>query len=537
MKIKLLLILSVLFLSLNNSGQTAQINWDKTIGGTNIDRMSSVFATSDGGYVLAGDSKSNISGDKTENSKGERDYWVVKLRADRTIEWEKTIGGAGIDICTSVIQTTNGGYFVGGYSISNASGDKTEDNIGANDSFDYWVVKLNATGTIEWEKTLGGDLVEELHSIAQTSDGGYILGGHSSSNISGNKTANSKGGSDYWIVKLASNGAIEWQKTIGGSQGDRFVNKIFQTQDGGYVLGGQSYSGSSASGPDGDKTEPNQGNGDYWILKLSTIGNIEWQKTLGGTRSETFNDIIQSNTGGFLVIGSSDSGATGDKTEPDRGDFSVSDVWIVKLDNGGDISWDKTIGGQRYDYGLSVTQDASNNYILGMYSNSNTSGEKTEDSKGFYDYWVMSISESKVINWDKTIGGGDDDKMSKIIKDANNNYVLAGTSISNISGDKTEDSKLTGNSDFWIVNLEKSSTASLINNSLSDVQIYPNPSSNKISIKGITVKNVDFFDISGKKVKTASTETIDISNFNSGIYFLKIESDKHTLSYKKLIVK
>ncbi len=525
-----------LLLSLKNLGQTAQINWDKTIGGTGIDNMTSVITTSDGGYFLIGDSKSNISGDKTENSKGERDYWVVKLKADRTVEWEKTIGGSGIDICTAVVQTSDGGYFVGGYSISNASGDKTEDNIGANDSFDYWVLKLNATGTIEWQKTLGGDLVEELHSVAQTSDGGYILGGHSNSNISGNKTEDSKGGSDYWIVKLASNGSIDWQKTIGGSQTDRWVNKIFQTQDGGYVLGGQSFSGSSASGPDGDKTEPNKGNGDYWILKLTTIGNIEWQKTLGGAQSDTFNDIIQSNTGGFLIIGSSDSGISGDKTEARRGDFSISDVWIVKLENGGDVSWDKTIGGARFDFGLSVVQDANNNYILGMYSNSNISDEKTEDSKGFYDYWVMSISESKMINWDKTIGGGDDDKLSKIIKDTSNNYVLAGSSISNISGDKTENSKQTGNNDFWIANFQISSTASIKENSLSDVQIYPNPSSDKITINIDAIKSVDFFDINGKKVKTFSKNRIDITDLKTGVYILKITSKSNQISHKKLVV-
>lgn len=536
MKKKILLIAVAILLSFNHSAQTPQINWDKTIGGTGNDELSSIITTSDGGFVLAGTSFSNISADKTENSRGERDYWVVKLKADRTIEWQKTIGGSGIDFCTSIVQTSDGGYFVGGYSLSNASGDKTQNSSSSVNNSDYWVVKLSASGTIEWDKTLGGDLAEELHSVAQTSDGGYILGGHSNSDISGNKTADSKGGSDYWIVKLAANGTIDWQKTIGGSQADRFVKKIFQTQDGGYILGGQSFSGSSASGPDGDKTEPNKGNGDYWILKLTNIGNIEWQKTLGGAQSDTFNDIIQSNTSGFLVIGSSDSGVTGNKTEPRRGDFSVSDVWIVKLDNGGDISWDKTIGGERYDYGLSASQDANNNYILGMYSNSNTSGEKTEDSKGFYDYWVMSISESKTINWDKTIGGGDDDKLSTIIKGSGNNFILAGSSISNTSGDKTEDSKLTGNSDFWIANLQISSTASLEENGLSRFTIFPNPSSDKITIKGEAIKKVDFFDVNGKKVKTFSSNVIDVTSFSKGVFFVKITSESNIISHKKLVV-
>ncbi|MFK8060645.1 MAG: T9SS type A sorting domain-containing protein [Polaribacter sp.] len=535
MKTKLLLLLIAVLPSINNFGQTPQINWDKTIGGTGVDYMSTVIATSDGGYALGGDSKSNISGDKTENSRGDSDYWIVKLKADRTIEWQKTIGGSGIDIFTSMVQTSDGGYFVGGYSLSNASGDKTQNSSSSVNNSDYWVVKLSASGVIEWQKTLGGDLAEELHSVAQTSDGGYILGGHSNSNISGNKTANSKGGSDYWIVKLTSTGTVEWQKTIGGSKTDRWVKKIFQTQDGGYVLGGQSFSGSSASGPDGDKTEPNRGNGDYWVLKLSTIGNIEWQKTIGGSLADTCNDIIQSNTGGFLVIGSSDSGKTGDKTETRRGGYSISDVWIVKLDNGGDISWDKTIGGTSYDYGLSAVQDSDNNYILGMRSNSNTSGEKTEDSKGFYDFWVLSISESKTINWQKTIGGGDDDDLLKIIKGANNDYVLAGNSGSNISGDKTENSIQEG--DYWIVNLQLSGTASVEDNSLSEVDVYPNPATDIINIKGIQIKNVGVYNLKGQNILNSSNEIISLKELAKGMYLLKITDIENKTTHKKIIVR
>ena len=314
--------------------------------------------------------------------------------------------------------------------------------------------------------------------------------------------------------------------------------KIFQTQDGGYILGGQSFSGSSASGPDGDKTEPNRGNGDYWILKLSTIGNIEWQKTLGGSLSETFNDIIQSNTGGFLVIGSSVSGASGDKTEPNRGDFGDSDVWIVRIENGGDIIWDKTIGGDRLDFGMSGIQNDENDYILGMYSNSNVSGEKTEDSKGFQDYWVLSISESKTINWQKTIGGTQNDKLSKIIKDTNNNYVLGGLSFSDMSGDKSEMNNFgTGTSDYWILNLQASQTASVNDNSLSQVDIYPNPTSESINIKGIQVKKIAVFNVKGQKIFSSKQETISLKNIAKGMYFLKITDSENRIIHKKVLVK
>jgi len=167
-----------------------------------------------------------------------------------------------------------GGYILGGYSNSNISGDKTEDSLGWGE---YWVVKLDSSGNIEWENTIGGDESEYLHSIELTFDGGYLLGGGSRSTISGDKTENViddstdlvTGGSDYWIVKLDGIGNIQWQKTIGGNYDD-VLHSLQRVADGGYILGGYSYSNIS-----GHKTEnnwdtvPNFSNADYWVVKLS----------------------------------------------------------------------------------------------------------------------------------------------------------------------------------------------------------------------------------------------------------------------------
>ena len=117
------------------------------------------------------------------------------------IEWQNTIGGSGNDELQSINQTSDGGYILSGYSNSGISGDKTEASQGSND---YWVVKLNSLGVIEWQNTIGGSSDDRLYSINKTSDGGYILGGRSSSGISGDKTEASQGSNDYWVVKLAS---------------------------------------------------------------------------------------------------------------------------------------------------------------------------------------------------------------------------------------------------------------------------------------------------------------------------------------------
>ncbi|MBK7965374.1 MAG: hypothetical protein IPK10_08855 [Bacteroidetes bacterium] len=167
-----------------------------------------------------------------------RDYWIVKTDSIGNIQWQNTIGGASSEELRSIIQTADGGYLLGGHSLSNISGDKIENSFG---DFDYWIVKVDSVGDILWQRTVGGNERDELYSMQQTTDGGHILGGQSMSNFSGNKTENCLGGYDYWIVKVDVQGYIQWQNTIGGNEDD-FFRSIQQTADGGYILGGYSFS-------------------------------------------------------------------------------------------------------------------------------------------------------------------------------------------------------------------------------------------------------------------------------------------------------
>ena len=166
--------LALLFILLTATVQAQEIEWQNTIGGNYTDQLYSIQQTTDGGYILGGWSESYISGDKTENSFGGSDYWVVKLDSIGNIQWQNTIGGNSGDGLYSVQQTTDGGYILGGVSTSNISGDKTENSQGY---IDYWVVKLDASGNIQWQNTIGGNSDDYLTSIQQTTDGGYILGG------------------------------------------------------------------------------------------------------------------------------------------------------------------------------------------------------------------------------------------------------------------------------------------------------------------------------------------------------------------------
>jgi hypothetical protein len=434
--ITLLLLLPAFF----GFSQAPEIEWDNTIGGSNNEYLYSIQQTSDGGYILGGYSDSNISGDKTENSQGFSDYWVVKLDAAGKIQWQNTIGGIGNDYLYSIKQTSDGGYILGGYSDSYISGDKTEYTQSTSD---YWVVKLDTAGNIQWQNTIGGGGNDYLYSIQQTSDGGYILGGYSESVISGDKTENRQGNGDYWVLKLDTAGNIQWQKTIGGNNYD-YLYSIQQTSDGGYILGG--YSNSNISG---DNTANLEGFEfyDYLAAKLDAAGNIEWQKTIGGKGNDFLRSIRQTSDGGYILGGYSNSGISGDKTEKSQG---LNDYWVLKLNAAGSIQWQKTIGGKGDEYLYSIQETKDGGYILGGYSNSVLSGDKTEKSIGLNDWWVVKLETTGKIQWQKAIGGRGDEYLYSIQQTSDGGYILGGYSNSGISRHKTKYGELI---DYWVVKL------------------------------------------------------------------------------------
>ncbi len=413
------------------------IEWQNTIGGSDREEVFEVQQTSDGGYIIGGMSSSNISGDKTENSQGGYDYWIVKTDSIGSILWQNTIGGNSNDRLNSIQQTTDGGYILGGYSLSGISGDKTENSI----SWDYWIVKTDSTGIIEWENTIGGDSVDYLYSIRQTADGGYILGGSSNSAISGDKTENSLG-ADYWIVKTDPMGQIQWQNSIGGNSNEDF-RIINQTSDGGYILGG--YSTSSISG---DKTENSFGGYDYWIVKTDANGNIQWQNTIGGSSQDYLYSIQQTTDGGFILGGTSNSTISGDKTENNKG---LYDFWIVKTDSIGNIQWQKTIGGNDWDRLFSIQQTVDEGFILGGFSGSNISGDKTENCLGWEDYWIVKTDSIGSIQWQNTLGGEWTDYLRSVKQTNDGGFILGGYSESDLGIDKTEINQ--GFVDFWIIKI------------------------------------------------------------------------------------
>jgi hypothetical protein len=417
------------------------ILWQKNYGGSSFDWSHSVAPTSDGGVVTIGESNSDISGDKTENTNGGYDFWVLKLDASGNLEWQNDIGGSGADYAASIRQTADGGYIMVGYSNSPASGDKTESSL----SYDIWVVKLDGAGTLVWENTICAAGDEIAHEIAETSDGGYIIAAQSNSNIGCDKTENSHGGWDYWVIKLDASGAIVWQNTIGGSNMD-VGESVIPTTDGGYLVGGNSQSNIS-----GDKTQNGYGNGDYWIVKLNSTGGILWQTTIGGNNYENRTKIVQA-ADGYVISGISASGISGNKTvahvNPGSGDY-----YIVKINLSGGIVWQKDFGSSGHDYYPSIWP-ATGGYLISGMSNGNISGSKTQNCRGDDDMWLLKIDLSGNLIWDKTLGGSSFEasyERSSICQTTDGGIVVSCLSGSGISGDKTV--PIIGGGDVWVIKL------------------------------------------------------------------------------------
>jgi hypothetical protein len=437
-------------------------------------------------------------------------YSISPLFAqDPAIQWQNTIGGASSDVLYSLQQTADGGYILGGSSFSDISGDKTEDNLGLSD---YWVLKLDPTGTIQWQNTIGGNNNDFVQSLQQTADGGYILGGSSESNISGDKTENSNGGRDCWVVKLDATGVIQWQNTIGGS-GDDYLHSLQQTADGGYIFGG--YSNSNISG---DKTENSNGNYDYWVVKLSATGAIQWQNTIGGNDPDLLYSLQQTADGGYILGGGSGSDISGDKTENGIGG---SDYWVLKLDATGAIQWQNTIGGNGDDELSSLQQTADGGYFLGGSSDSNISGDKTENRLGIDDYWVVKLDATGGIQWQNTIGGSSYDVLFSLQQTADGGYILGGLSLSNISGDKTENSN---EYDYWIIKLAPESVPMVeAPSALAGVTKYPNPTADAVFVHSETPTTLCLRSAIGQLLSTQHIQgqgKIDLSSYPNGIYFL-----------------
>ena len=354
------------------------LQWQKTYGGINDDRGNDILQTSDGGYVITGYSKSNNQDVSVNN--GAQDYWVSKLDNLGNIIWEKSYGFLGADICNSIIQTNDGGFLLTGVldvSASNGEGNsknKTSKLFARHAGGDYWVVKIDALGEKEWSKFFGGTFTDTPYDAIQTQDNGYILVGSSDSEDV--DISNNKGSYDFWVVKISETGKLEWEKSFGGSQTDE-AWAITKTNDGNYIIVGDTRSNNL-------DVSINHGAADLWCIKISSSGELLWEKSFGGNSFDVARSISKTQDGGFIISGSSRS-ENNDLTNNN----GQNDAWVLKIDNNGKLLWQKSIGGSEIDFAYSSVE--LNNKSIIVVGDSSSSNIDITTNKGFTDLLIFKI--------------------------------------------------------------------------------------------------------------------------------------------------
>lgn len=404
-----------------------ELKMRNVFGGTSSDVMSSIVRTSDGGYATAGSSQSS-NGDASLNQGG-YDFWIIKYNSRGSIVWQKTFGGTGDDTARSIIQTADGGYVIAGDTNSNNG------NVsGFHGVIDMWIIKISSSGALQWQRSLGGTSFDYSFSIVQSTDGGYAVAGRTESN-DGNVSGN-HGDVDFWVVKLSSTGTLQWQKTFGGTDGE-IANSIIATADGGYAVAGTTRSN------DG-QVSGNQGANDFWVIKISSTGTLQWQKTFGGTGIDIAKAIVQNTDGSYTVTG---------ETRSNNGNVSGNhggiDFWVININSTGALQWQKTFGGTGNDLPESIVQTSDGGYALVGYTASNDGD--VSGNHGSQDGWIIKISSSGVLQWQKALGGSDIDQARSIVQIPTGNFIITGSSRST-NGDISGPTN--GLTDAFTVNLD-----------------------------------------------------------------------------------
>ena len=352
-----------------------QLQWQKTYGGSDDDRGFDLIQTSDGGFAMLGKSKSNDL-DVSKNL-GFDDFWVSKLDSNGSISWEYSYGFAGSDTPNSIIQTRDNGYLLTGVldvSASNGQGDRHAAVRQRHAGGDYWAVKLNSSGVREWSNYYGGSFTDTAYDAIQTQDNGYIIIGSSDSNDV--DISNSKGGYDFWVVKISNTGSLVWEKTFGGSEIDE-ARAITSSNDGNYLIVGDTRS-------DDLNISQNAGAADLWLIKITPEGTLLWEKTIGGTNFDVGRSVSKTQDNGFLISGSSRS-SDGNLTT----NKGLNDAWVLKIDIGGDIKWQKSIGGSETDFFYDSVE--LNDQTIVAVGNSNSYNEDINENKGFTDLLILKL--------------------------------------------------------------------------------------------------------------------------------------------------
>jgi hypothetical protein len=348
--------------------------WTRTYGGTSNDEAYCMIQTNDDGYALAGPASSFGTSFSI--------VWLVKTDANGNELWNKTYVKTAHCVASALVQTIDGGYALAGYIQSFDTGLKS-----------FYLLRTDANGNMLWNKTYGGDEFHVANSLVETTDGGYALAGYTwySTNVY-----------EAFVVKTDKDGNQFWNMTYVVETGYSVIASIVQTGEGGYALAG--YTGPTM-GPG-----PAQ-NLDGFLIKTNADGNMQWNKIYARSGDDREFRMVQTADGGYALAGRTNSFGTGDY-----------DSYLIKADANGVMEWNKTYGGTGNEWTLSVVQTIDGGYTLAGYTDSFGAGS--------YDLWLVRTDADGNMSWNKTYGGANDDRGSSVVETGDYGYVIAGETAS-----------------------------------------------------------------------------------------------------------
>lgn len=416
---------------------------------------------------------------------GEFDFWVVRISASGTLLWQRALGGSGTEFPASIIQTQDGGFVVSGSTSSNDG-----DPANASGTGDSWVIKLNVVGSIEWQHRYG-PVGSTLFALIEAQNGDLVLAGEAPS--SSTPISCSLGGTNAWIVRLTSTGELIWERCYGGSSSEGFRG-IVRASDNGFVLAGES--GSS----NGDLTS-NNGAGDAWIVKVDDVGEIIWQRSYGGGHIDDANAIATMADGGYAVVGSTLS-SDGDVT----GYHGQFDIWIMKLDANGQLVWQRATGGTALDLVGGLVTHVDGGITVAGWTES-TNGDITS-TNGSRDAWLVRLNGEGNLVWERTMGGSSSELFTALIRTVDNGFVAAGGS-SSTDGDVTCDHS---GADVWLVKLSAEPVGVTERFPNPVRSLYPNPVQEVLTIElNIVDPETVYYtwlDVTGRVLSAASSARV-----------------------------
>jgi hypothetical protein len=372
--------------------------WAKTFGGVNSDITTAIQPTSDGGSIVAGNTRSYGAGND--------DGFALKLDGSGNVQWFSVFGGSGGDDINSIQQTQDGGYIMAGQTNS----------FGAT-LLDVWTVKLSSSGSVQWSKFYRLPGNDFGMSIRQVDDGGYIVAGYTDSYGAGNN--------DVLLIKIDAMGFIQWAKVYGGIWNDYATSvKAFHSPTA-YIVAGYSYS------------NPAQQNSDILLISLDSAGTMVWAKYYGGSGDNKAYDLQITSSNGYVIAGTTYSYG-----------LSSGDAYIFTTDGSGYIIWSKTIGGSGLDEALSVIQNKDGRFVAAGKTNSFGAGNN--------DVFILQLDGYGMFNWMKVFGGQNSDIGTGVVQLSNGNYLVSATTMSYGAG----------NNDAFVLNLRNDGTGCLPNNSI-----------------------------------------------------------------------